>query len=109
MTNHRHESFGDFFRARRRELDVRQSDVAEACSVKQPAVSAWERGKAYPAPELLPILARLLKVRIGELADRFVADGRPDPRVSPIRAAAARRAELAAAAPIPAAAKEAVG
>lgn len=107
MTNQRRESFGEFFRRRRRELDLRQDDVADAVGVKQPAVSAWEKGRTYPAPESLDELARLLKVRVGVLADLLVADGRPDPRVAPIKAAAARRAALRA--PEPLDAEAAVG
>lgn len=62
-------------RARRRELDLTQTEVAEALEVGAATVAGWESGDAEPDPERLPGLARVLRADLGRL---FPRDGLPD-------------------------------
>ena len=67
-------TFPEYLRTLRSTAKLTQDDVATACGVKQPAVSAWERGEAYPSPGALLDLEPIYKVDVGELLRRMVAD-----------------------------------
>ncbi|MFH9090900.1 helix-turn-helix domain-containing protein [Streptomyces sp. NPDC017673] len=59
----------------RRELDLKQSEVAEVVGVSPARVSAWEKGRSVPDPEKLPRLAAAVRRDLDEL---FPRKGRPD-------------------------------
>lgn len=64
------------FRARRVELGLSQSDVADLLAlgglpVSARAVCGWEAGEYIPAEERLPVLARILRVRVEVLEGWF--------------------------------------
>ena len=61
------EKFGVFLQARRKELGMTQSDLAEKLYVTAKAVSRWERGVGFPDIKLLQPLADALEVSIVEL------------------------------------------
>jgi transcriptional regulator with XRE-family HTH domain len=63
----RQQRFAELIKARRLELDLLQGQVAEACGVRQPAVSAWEAGTAYPTIDKLDLLAKVLEVDVADL------------------------------------------
>lgn len=67
MSNHAPRSFGSLVRDRRTALGVTQAELAERLGIRQPAVSAWERGTAYPSPELYLPLARELDTDVETL------------------------------------------
>lgn len=60
----------------RKRLGLTQEDVAEAVFVAPQSVSKWERGETTPDIELLPALAKLLRVSVDALlgVDRIHAD-----------------------------------
>lgn len=51
-----------------------QLGLAERLGVKQPAVSAWESGKAYPTAGVLLGLAELLELDVKMLLEQIVAE-----------------------------------
>lgn len=51
----------------REERGIQQKTLAILMGVKQPAVAAWENGRAYPAAEKLPKLAGILGCSIDAL------------------------------------------
>lgn len=51
-----------------------QEAVAEKLGVKQPAVSAWERGEAYPSASSLVALAEILNLDAGDLLRAIAAE-----------------------------------
>lgn len=61
------EKFGAFVQARRKELGMTQSDLAEKLYVTPKAVSRWERGVGFPDIRLLQPLADSLEITIVEL------------------------------------------
>lgn len=61
------QEFGAFVQARRRELGLTQSELAQKLNVTAKAVSRWERGIGFPDIQLLQPLAEGLEVSILEL------------------------------------------
>ena len=61
------EKFGSFIQARRKELGLKQTDVAEKLYVTPKAVSRWERGVGFPDIRLLEPLAQTLEITLVEL------------------------------------------
>ncbi len=51
----------------RKQHNISQDQVAQACRVSVQAVSKWECGQSYPDIELLPVLANLFHATIGSL------------------------------------------
>ncbi|MDD2972574.1 MAG: helix-turn-helix transcriptional regulator [Lachnospiraceae bacterium] len=60
-------SMNEIIRQRRKKLDFTQEQVAQQLGVSIPAVSKWESGATYPDVELLPALARVLKIDVNTL------------------------------------------
>lgn len=60
-------SMNEIIRQRRKELDYTQEQIAQSLGVSIPAVSKWESGATYPDVELLPALARVLKIDVNTL------------------------------------------
>jgi transcriptional regulator with XRE-family HTH domain len=63
------ESFGHRLADLRHRSNLRQSDVASACSVTVQAVSKWERGLSCPDILILDDLAKVLQVPIQDIFD----------------------------------------
>ena len=61
------QEFGVFVQARRKELGMTQSDLAEKLQVTAKAVSRWERGVGFPDIHLLEPLAAALEISLIEL------------------------------------------
>lgn len=61
------ERFGMFIQQRRKELGLKQADVAEKLHVTDKAVSRWERGIGFPDIKLLEPLGETLKLSVTEL------------------------------------------
>ena len=61
------EKFGGFVQARRKELQMTQSELADKLFVTSKAVSRWERGVGFPDIKLLQPLADALQITIVEL------------------------------------------
>lgn len=59
--------FGMFIQARRKELGLSQSELAEKLHVTAKAVSRWERGVGFPDIKLLEPLADALQITLIEL------------------------------------------
>lgn len=74
-------SLGSVLRDARVAAGLTQTTIAERLRVKQPSVSAWETGEAFPSPAALVDLADMPELDL-DLADlvRLIAeeqDGRP--------------------------------
>lgn len=69
------EIFGSFIQNRRKELGLKQSDVAEKLHVTDKAVSRWERGVGFPDIRLLEPLADALKLTLTELMKMQITEG----------------------------------
>lgn len=61
------EKFGAFIQQRRKELGLKQSDLAAILNVTDKAVSRWERGIGFPDIKLLEPLANALELSLTEL------------------------------------------
>lgn len=61
------ESFGTFLQSRRKELGMKQADLAQKLHVTDKAISRWERGVGFPDIKLLEPLARALEISLTEL------------------------------------------
>lgn len=61
------QQFGTFLQLRRKELGMKQSDLAEKIHVTDKAVSRWERGVGFPDIKLLEPLAAALDLTLTEL------------------------------------------
>ena len=61
------EKFAAFIQQRRKELGMKQSDLAEKIHVTDKAVSRWERAVGFPDIRLLEPLAQALEVSLTEL------------------------------------------
>lgn len=61
------EKFGSFIQQRRKELGLKQSDLALILNVTDKAVSRWERGIGFPDIKLLEPLAQALELSLTEL------------------------------------------
>ena len=82
MTDHTSRSFGSVLRDARKAAGDTQEELAEALDVKQPAVSAWERGTAYPTPGSLVTIADRYSLDLGDLV-RLIADlAGPEPQLA---------------------------
>ena len=51
----------------RMKAGMTQGQLAKKVGVKQPTVACWEAGRANPTARLLPIVAKVLKVKIDVL------------------------------------------
>lgn len=60
-------SMNEVIRQKRKELGYTQEQIANQLGVSIPAVSKWETGVTYPDVELLPALARVLKMDVNTL------------------------------------------
>jgi transcriptional regulator with XRE-family HTH domain len=56
------ENFGRLLRNYRDDAGLKQSEVAARVGATQAAVSNWERGKSWPDPEQMQMLARIFDV-----------------------------------------------
>jgi transcriptional regulator with XRE-family HTH domain len=70
----REQRFCDVARAARTARGLTQEQEAAELGVKQPAVSAWERGQAFPSAGPLVALARLLDLDVGHLLELIAAE-----------------------------------
>lgn len=61
------QQFGIFLQQRRKELGMKQSDLAERLHVTDKAISRWERGVGFPDIKLLEPLADALGLSLTEL------------------------------------------
>lgn len=61
------EKFGTFIQSRRRELGMKQSELAEKIHVTDKAISRWERAVGFPDIKLLEPLAEALEISLTEL------------------------------------------
>jgi len=68
------EKFGSFIQQRRKELGLKQSDLAGILSVTDKAVSRWERGIGFPDIKLLEPLAKALELSLTELMQSRMID-----------------------------------
>jgi transcriptional regulator with XRE-family HTH domain len=66
--------FAVMIRDARRARNLRQIDLAQAAGVQQPAVSAWEAGKAVPTPSSLLALAELLGLEVRDLLEAVAGE-----------------------------------
>lgn len=67
---------GELIRARRLEEGYSQEQLAALLGGTQPSVSAWERGDAIPSLKAMVGLARVLGIRMHEIAK--LLDGNND-------------------------------
>lgn len=67
---------GELIRTRRLDEGFSQEQLAGQLGVTQPSVSAWERGEAIPNLKAMVGLARVLGIRMSELA--ALVDGNHD-------------------------------
>lgn len=51
----------------RKAANLSRREVADRIGVRQPTVWAWEKGKAFPRAEKLPMLARILSCTVSDL------------------------------------------
>ena len=58
---------GELIATLRRELNLKQCDLAELLGVTNKAISRWETGRGYPDIETLPKISEVLNVSIPEL------------------------------------------
>jgi len=61
------EKFGAFIQSRRKELGMKQSELAEKLHVTDKAISRWERAVGFPDIKLLEPLAEALELSLTEL------------------------------------------
>ena len=73
-----HEKIGALIAARRKEMGLTQAGLAEKIGVTDKAVSKWERGQGCPDVSLLPSVAEVLGVQVGQLLDGAAPANRPD-------------------------------
>ena len=58
---------GETIRAKRRELDYTQEELANVLGVSKAAVSKWETAESYPDIALLPQISQLFHITMDEL------------------------------------------
>lgn len=61
------EQFGKFIQSRRKNLGMKQSELAEKLHVTDKAISRWERAVGFPDIKLLEPLAQALELSLTEL------------------------------------------
>ena len=66
------ETFGQRFARLRKNLELKQDDIAEKVNISAQAVSKWENDLSAPDISTLPILADILNVSLDELLGREV-------------------------------------
>ena len=60
---------GEIIKAKRKEQDLTQEELASRLGVSKAAVSKWENAECYPDITLLPQLAKTFNISIDELFD----------------------------------------
>ena len=60
---------GEIIKAKRKEQDLTQEELASRLGVSKAAVSKWENAECYPDITLLPQLAKTFNITIDELFD----------------------------------------
>ena len=60
---------GEKIKAKRRERELTQEELAAILGVSKAAVSKWENGESYPDVEMLPQIAQLFHMSMDELFD----------------------------------------
>lgn len=68
------ETFGQRFSRLRKNLGLKQDDIAEKVNISAQAVSKWENDLSAPDISTLPILADILNVSLDELLGREVEE-----------------------------------
>ena len=68
------ETFGQRFSRLRKNLGLKQYDIAEKVNISAQAVSKWENDLSAPDISTLPILADILNVSLDELLGREVEE-----------------------------------
>ena len=68
------ETFGQRFARLRKNLGLKQDDIAEKVNISAQAVSKWENDLSAPDISTLPILADILNVSLDELLGREVEE-----------------------------------
>lgn len=67
---------GEKIRAKRRERDLTQEELANILGVSKAAVSKWENEESFPDITMLPQIARLFHITMDELFD-YTLDYKP--------------------------------
>ena len=67
---------GEKIRAKRRERDLTQEELASILGVSKAAVSKWENEESFPDITMLPQIARLFHITMDELFD-YTLDYKP--------------------------------
>ena len=70
------ETFGQRFSRLRKNLGLKQDDIAEQVNISAQAVSKWENDLSAPDISTLPILADILNVSLDELLGREVEEAK---------------------------------
>lgn len=65
---------GEIIKAKRKEQDLTQEELASRLGVSKAAVSKWENAECYPDITLLPQLAKTFNISIDELFDYSKTD-----------------------------------
>ena len=60
---------GEKIKAKRRERELTQEELAAILGVSKAAVSKWENGESYPDVEMLPQIAQLFHQSMDALVD----------------------------------------
>lgn len=66
-------ALGEYLAQAREALDMTQVELAEKVEVTPGQVSKWERGLALPSPRKLAKVAGVLRLDLGEFAERYAA------------------------------------
>jgi len=67
---------GKKIRAKRRELDMTQEELANLLGISKAAVSKWENEESYPDITMLPQIAKLFHITMDELFN-YTLDNKP--------------------------------
>lgn len=66
------ETFGQRFARLRKDLGLKQEDIADKVNISAQAVSKWENDLSAPDISILPLLADILNVTVDELLGRDI-------------------------------------